>query len=178
MSAAGASGQPATFFDGGPSLSTYCYRGASKLECSIAVGKRTREGRTMDTEKFLANLEQLKFGIFDTPEWNEICKRENKIGSEAVLEEILDKRLWTNAEIMWVVRRLLFHYGSRDQVLQKAPLERLMLNTAEILRVLYLIIDYTDPDLDDNFRAYICSKMTDAAWGVNESTRRYLMKRP
>ena len=83
----------------------------------------------MDTEKFLAGLEQLKFGIFDTPEWNDICKRENQIGPEAVLEEILDKRLWTNAEIMWVVRRLLFYYGSRDKVLQKVRWKDL-LNTA------------------------------------------------
>lgn len=130
-----------------------------------------------EAKEVSAGLEDVKPMLFDSPEWKEICKRENYIGPEALLEEILEKRVWSNVEILWVVRRMLYHYGGKDKLLKKAPVERIMLNTALVLRVLYMLIDYTNPDLDDNTRAYLASKLTDATWGINEGTRRYLRKR-
>ncbi len=131
----------------------------------------------MEEQEIFTGLEDLKLTLFDSKEWREICNRENYIGPEALLEEILDKRVWSNVEILWVVKRMLFYYGAKDSVLKKAPPERLLLNMAAVLRVLYMLLDYTNPDLDDNIRAYISSKLTDATWGINERTRQYLYKR-
>jgi len=131
----------------------------------------------MDEQTIFTGLEDLKLSLFDTPAWKEICNRENSIGPEALLEEILEKRIWSNAEILWVVKRLLFHYGLKDKVLKKAPVERIFLNMTAVLRVLYMVLDHTNPELDDNIRSYIASKLTDATWGINEHTRYYLRKR-
>ncbi|ADI01628.1 MAG TPA: hypothetical protein GXX39_06640 [Syntrophothermus lipocalidus] len=131
----------------------------------------------MDEHEIFTGLEDVKLTLFDSTEWREICNRENSIGPEALLEEILDKRVWSNVEILWVVKRMLFYYGSKDSVLKKAPPERLLLNMAAVLRVLYMFVDYTNPELDDNIRSYISSKLTDATWGINQRTRQYLRKR-
>ena len=132
----------------------------------------------MDEQEIFTGLEDVKLTLFDSKEWREICNRENYIGPEALLEEILDKRVWNNVEMLWVVKRMLFYYGAKDSILKKAPPERLLRNMAAVLRVLYMLIDYTNPELDDNIRSYISSKLTDATWGINQGTRQYLHKRP
>ena len=38
--------------------------------------------------------------VLESQEWQEIMKKEEEIGPEALLEEILDKRIWTNSEIL------------------------------------------------------------------------------
>jgi hypothetical protein len=46
----------------------------------------------------------------------------------------------------------------------------------DVLRSFFLVFDRLDPNLDDNIRSYICSKMTDATWGMTSRTREYLRK--
>ncbi len=121
--------------------------------------------------------------IFDIPstivgsrEWQELINRENEFGSDSLLDELLEKRNWSNAEITWVLKRIMFFYGKKDTLLTKVPIERIFLNLTNILRTYYLLIDYTDPDLDDNMRSYISSKLTEATWGITSRTRDYINK--
>jgi len=128
------------------------------------------------------DLEKLKeyFGvhhtIFTSKAWEELQKREYQIGPEALLDEIIEKRLWTNEEIAWVLRRLIYYYGQKNTYLKDAPIERVFLNMVDILRAFFLLFDLLDPDIDDNMRTYICSKLADATWGVNSRTREYVHK--
>ena len=112
--------------------------------------------------------------IMDSLEWKELESKENQLGSERVLDEIINKRLWNNAEIIWVLRKLVYYYGKKDSLLKIAPPERLMVNMSDVLRTLFLLYDTIDPDLDDNLRSYVCSKLTDATWGISSRTRVYL----
>lgn len=125
-------------------------------------------------------MEPELFGIPDTvlgkEEWKELEQKENLIGPEQLLSEILAKRLWSNAEIVWVLKRMVFYYGKKDILLKKTPIDRLFINMADILRCFFLIMDKEDPELDDNIRAYISSKIADSTWGINEHTRAYLEK--
>lgn len=125
-------------------------------------------------------MEQEMFGIPSTvsgkSEWNDLLSRENEVGPEQLLDEILEKRLWSNAEIAWVLKRMVFFYGKKDNILKKVPIERLFTNITDILRIFYLIIDKEDPELDDNIRAYISNKLADSTWGINQRTREYLEK--
>jgi hypothetical protein len=114
--------------------------------------------------------------VFGSEEWKEVESREFEVGPEALLNEILDKRLWSNAEITWVLRRLVYFYGKKDILLQKAPPERLLQNMVDVLRVFFLIFDQLDPDLDDNVRSYVCSKLADSTWGITGGTREYLAR--
>lgn len=114
--------------------------------------------------------------VFGSQEWQEIEKREYLVGPDVLLDELLEKKTLSNAEMMWMLKRLLLFYGKRDELLKKAPPERLMLNMTDILRVLYLLIDHTDPLLDENTRSYISVKLSDSTWGVNRRTREYLYK--
>lgn len=114
--------------------------------------------------------------IFTSREWEDLQKIENEIGPDALLSNIIDKRLWSNAEIAWVLRRLIYHYGKKDTLLKEAPMDRIFANMVGILRAFFLIFDQLDPDIDDNMRTYICSKLGDATWGVNSRTREYLYK--
>lgn len=118
----------------------------------------------------------LSHTIFGSQEWAELEKRENQMGPDALLSEIIDKRLWTNSEIAWVLRRLIFFYGKKDVYLKEAPIERIFTNMVDVLRAFFIIFDKTDPDLDDNMRNYICNKLGDATWGINNRTREYLYK--
>jgi hypothetical protein len=136
---------------------------------------RGRETAVAEGELY-EGLEALKLTIFETAEWRELINRENYYGPEQVLEEILDKRTWSNAEILWVTRRLLYHYGGKDRLLKQAPVERVFLNFAGVLRVLFMLLDHLDPELDENMRAYVSAKLADATWGINERTRYYLRK--
>jgi hypothetical protein len=114
--------------------------------------------------------------VKESPEWKDLELKEYSVGADALLEEITEKRIWSNAELMWVIKRLIYFYGSNDSLLKKAPKERLFLNLVDVLRAFYLIIDELDPKIDDNMRSYICSKLADATWGVNPRTRSYLNK--
>lgn len=115
--------------------------------------------------------------ILESMEWHEITEREKEIGPEELLEEILEKRTWTNAEMLWVIRRLIFHYALHDEILKKAPTDRLFDNFVSLMRAAYMIIDQANPDLDENIRTYISTKMRDSTWGINAGTRYYLKKK-
>ncbi|CFX76579.1 Uncharacterized [Syntrophomonas zehnderi OL-4] len=125
-------------------------------------------------------MEQELFGIASTvlgkKEWQELEKRADLVGTDQLLNEILEKRLWSNAEIAWVLKLMVFYYGKKDNLLKKMPVERLFLNMVDVLRTYFLIIDNEDPELDDNVRAYISSKLADSTWGINQRTRGYLEK--
>lgn len=130
-------------------------------------------------ERDLNKIEEyfgLDHTIFTSSAWNDLIKTENEIGPDALLSQIIDKRLWTNAEIAWVLRRLIFYYGKKDTYLKEAPIERIFANMVDVLRAFFLLFDQLDPDIDDNMRTYICSKLGDATWGVNSRTREYLYK--
>lgn len=120
------------------------------------------------------------FGIPSTVvggiEWRELEEKEFSIGPDALLDELLEKRKWTNTEIAWVLKRMIYFYGRKDALLLKAPPERIFMNLIDVLRVSYLILDLTNPELDDNISSYISSKLADATWGINNRTRDYLHK--
>jgi hypothetical protein len=114
--------------------------------------------------------------IITKPEWKELEKLESTLGPDKLLEDIIEKKLWSNAEIAWVLRRMIFFYGKKDNLLKKAPVERLFNNMGDILRVFFILLDKTDPEIDENMRSYISSKLMDATWGINQRTRNYLYK--
>ena len=114
--------------------------------------------------------------IMDSKEWKELENKEFELGSDKVLDEIIDKRIWNNAEIIWMLRRMVYYYGKKDHLLKAAPPERLLTNMTDILRALFILYDTFDPELDDNLRSYVCSKLTDATWGISSRTRIYLEK--
>lgn len=114
--------------------------------------------------------------VIGTNEWNAIEQRENTIGPDSLLNEIIDKKTWSNAEIVWVLKRMIFYYGKKDELLQRAPIDRIFNNMVDVLRVFFLLFDRFDPPIDENMRSYICAKMTDATWGITDRTRQYLHK--
>jgi len=114
--------------------------------------------------------------VLESQEWQEIMEREKEIGPEALLEEILERRTWNNSEILWTIRRMIFYYALHDKLLQCAPIERIFENVVSMLRAFYMIFDQANPDLDDNIRSYISTKIADATWGINAGTRYYLSK--
>jgi len=114
--------------------------------------------------------------IVGTREWEELEKKENSIGLDELLDEILNKRLWTNTEILWILKKMIYFYGKKESLLKSATQERLMQNMVDVLRCFYIIFDIEDPELDDNMRSYLCSKLTDSTWGISPRTRKYLYK--
>ncbi len=114
--------------------------------------------------------------VFGSKEWNDIEKREYEIGPEQLLDEITKQKTWSNVEILWVLKRLIYFYGKKDALLKKAPPERLMTNMMDVLRAFYIVFDIGDPELDENLRSYVCTKLADATWGIGSSTREYLYK--
>lgn len=114
--------------------------------------------------------------IIDTDEYKELEKLEYSLGPDQLLDEILAKKLFSNAEIMWVLRRMVYFYGRRDALLKKAPPERLLMNMNNLLRAFYILFDLENPEMDDNIRSYISTRLTDATWGISERTREYLYK--
>lgn len=122
----------------------------------------------------------LMFGIPSTvigsKEWKELENRENSIGPEQLLNEIIEKKLWSNTEIIWVLKRMIFFYGKKDNLLKKAPIDRIFMNLVDILRSFFILFDISDPKIDENMRSYICSKLSDATWGISSRTRNYLYK--
>ena len=114
--------------------------------------------------------------IMDSKEWKDLEIKEFELGSDRVLDEIIDKRIWNNAEIIWLLRKMVYFYGKKDHLLKNAPPERLLINMTDLLRVMFILYDKFDPELDDNLRSYVCSKLTDATWGISSRTRIYLEK--
>lgn len=114
--------------------------------------------------------------IFGSSEWIEIENRENSMGPDAVLEELMKKKILSNAEILWIIKRLIYFYGKKDALLKKAPPDRLLMNMNDILRIFYILLDKADPELDENMRSYISMKLSDATWGITPRTREYLHK--
>lgn len=114
--------------------------------------------------------------IFGSPIWKEMEEREFAKGPDLLLDELLQQKTWTNVEVLWVIKRMIYFYGRKDDVLKKAPAHRLMMNMNDVLRVFYLIWDKVDPELDDNMRSYLTNKLSDATWGINQRTREYLHK--
>jgi hypothetical protein len=114
--------------------------------------------------------------VFGSKEWNDIEKREYEIGPEQLLDEITKQKTWSNVEILWVLKRLIYFYGKKDALLKKAPPERLMTNMMDVLRAFYIVFDIGDPELDENLRSYVCTKLADATWGIGSFTREYLYK--
>ncbi len=127
-------------------------------------------------EQSIENLFGIPSTVIGGKEWKEIEQKENNIGADKLLTEIIEKKMWNNAEIMWVIKRLIFFYGKNDSLLKKAPIERIFTNVLDILKVFFLVFDINDPDLDDNMRSYICAKLADSTWGINSRTRDYLYK--
>ncbi len=39
-----------------------------------------------------------------------------------LLAEIIEKRIWSNEEILWVMKRLIFFYGKKDKLLKRPRL--------------------------------------------------------
>ena len=122
------------------------------------------------------DLNGIPCSIIDSNEWKELEGLEYTMGPDKLLEEIINKKLFSNAEIMWILKRMVFFYGKKDSLLKLVPPERLMTNMNSILRAFYLIFDQQDPELDDNIRSYICTRLTDATWGISTRTRDYLYK--
>ncbi|MDR1159588.1 MAG: hypothetical protein LBK69_03080 [Syntrophomonadaceae bacterium] len=128
-----------------------------------------------DDNEILKSLE-LPATIIGSLEWARMEKTEAAIGEDALLERILSEKLWSNVEIMWVLKKMVFYYGQKDALLQKMPADRLFMNMNDVLRCFFLIFDMLDPEFDDNVRSYVSSKLTDATFGVSQRTRQYLGK--
>ena len=112
--------------------------------------------------------------VSESNEWKAIEARENLIGPDQLLAEITDRRSWSNAEILWVLRRMVYYYGKKDELLNCIPKERLFMNMVDTLRAFFILFDGQDPDIDENTRLYISAKLADATWGINSRTRKYL----
>lgn len=114
--------------------------------------------------------------IMGSKEWQEIEARENQIGPDQLLDEILARKIWSNVEIVWIIRRLIFYYGKNDELLKNLPHERIFTNFTSVLRVIFLLIDKTNPDIDENMRSYVSAKLAEATFGISTRTRSYLYK--
>lgn len=122
------------------------------------------------------DLVERSCAVTDSSEWKDLETREYQLGPDQMLAEIMEKKLFSNAEIMWILRRMVFLYGGNDALLKVAPPERLLMNMNDILRAFYLVFDQQSPELDDNIRSYISARLTNATWGVSARTREYLYK--
>jgi len=114
--------------------------------------------------------------VFGSKEWIEIETKENSMGPDKLLDEIIEKKMWSNVEIAWVLKRLVYFYGNKKSIIKNVPKERMMQNMNDILRGFYVLFDNLDPEIDDNMRSYVCTKLADATWGVNTRTQEYLYK--
>lgn len=114
--------------------------------------------------------------VFGSREWTDLENKEFSMGVDSLLEEIIIKDEWSNVEMLWVIKKMVYHYGKKDKLMQNIPTERLFSNMVDILRSFYLLLDYTNPDLDVNMRKYLSMKLADSTWGINTRTREYLYK--
>lgn len=67
------------------------------------------------------NIFGLPSTVFGSKEWNDLEKKEYELGPEQLLEEIIKKKSWSNVEILWVLKRLIYFYGKKDALLKKGP---------------------------------------------------------
>lgn len=116
--------------------------------------------------------------VIESQAYRQLTEKEYSVGPEKLLDEILEKKVWSNEEMIWVLRRLVYFYGNKDPLLKKAPIERIFLNMSDILRAFYIFLDRESPELDENTRSYMSAKISDATWGLTDSTRIYLEKLP
>ncbi|KUG03795.1 hypothetical protein ASZ90_018831 [hydrocarbon metagenome] len=114
--------------------------------------------------------------VFGSQEWTDLEKREFSMGPDSLLDEIIEKDEWSNVEMLWIIKKMVYHYGKKGQLMKNIPTERLFSNIVDILRVLYLVLDHANPDLDVNIRKYLSVKLADSTWGINSRTREYLYK--
>ena len=114
--------------------------------------------------------------VFGSQEWTDLENREFSMGPDSLLDEIIEKDEWSNVEMLWIIKKMVYHYGKKDQLMKNIPTERLFSNMVDILRVLYLVLDHANPDLDVNIRKYLSVKLADSTWGINSRTREYLYK--
>ena len=114
--------------------------------------------------------------VFGSQAWRDIENLEYTLGPEALLDQIVQKDEWSNAEMLWVIKRMVYYYGKKDKPLKGIPTDRMFLNMVDILRCLYLLLDHANPDLDSNMRKYLSVKLGDSTWGLNSRTRSYLYK--
>jgi hypothetical protein len=122
------------------------------------------------------NLLGLHISITDTEEWKDLETREFAIGPDNLMTEIIEKKLFSNVEIMWILKKMVYFYGKKDALLKVAPPERIMTNMSNIVRAFYILFDLENPAMDDNIRSYISTRLIDATWGINSRTREYLTK--
>ena len=122
------------------------------------------------------DLVERSCAVTETSEWKDLETREYQLGPDQLLAEIMEKKLFSNAEMMWILKRMVFLYGGNDALLKVAPPERLLMNMNDILRAFYLVFDQQSPELDDNIRSYISARLTNSTWGVSARTREYLYK--
>lgn len=114
--------------------------------------------------------------VFGSQEWVDLEKKEFSMGPDSLLDEIIAQDKWSNAEMLWVIKKMVYHYGKKDQLIKNVPVERLFSNMVDILRTLYLLLDHFNPELDVNMRKYLSVKLGDSTWGLNSRTREYLYK--
>lgn len=112
--------------------------------------------------------------LFESPDYRNVLAREDEVGPDKLFEELIQESMLTNAQIMWLLKYMLYHYGGKDKALAAAPPERLLENMGNLLRVNYLLIDSLNPELDDNTRLYISNKLKQATWGLSTNIRQYL----
>lgn len=130
----------------------------------------------MKERDLMEELVSLDKTVFGSQAWKDIENLEYSLGPEALLEQVIQKDEWSNAEMLWVLKRMVYYYGKKDQPLKGIPIERMFINMVDILRCLYLLLDHVNPELDTNMRKYLSVKLGDATWGVNSRTRNYLYK--
>lgn len=149
-----------------------------------AENLKTEEMKDADLQN-MEQMDELRLGnvmaartlaITDTPAWKEIRDQENLIGPEALLETLLDKKVLSEVEMLWMVRNMMSYYGKEDALLKKAPVRRLLMNTNELLRIIFLLLDRPQGELEINMCSYLSAKLQQATWGINQNTRRYLEK--
>lgn len=112
--------------------------------------------------------------LFESPDYRNILAREDEIGADQLFEELIQESILTNPQMMWLLKYMLYHYGGKDKALLAAPPERLLENMGNLLRVNYLLIDSLNPELDENTRLYISTKLKQSTWGLSTNIRQYL----
>ncbi|MGE5380715.1 MAG: hypothetical protein ACM3NT_06560 [Methylocystaceae bacterium] len=122
-------------------------------------------------------LSELPLTVFESSEFRALLEREEGVGAQKVMDELLSQTVLSNAQLMWLLKHMLFYYGSKDKTLAAAPPERLLENMGHLLRITYMIIDSLDPRLDENIRLYISTKLKQATWGLSPDIRQYLDKK-
>lgn len=116
--------------------------------------------------------------VEESQEYRRLLEHEDSIGTDKLMAEILEKKVWKNEEMIWMLRRLIYWYGRSDALLKKTPVDRLFANMCDILRAFHVFLDRENPDIDENTRSYMSAKLGDAMWGITDNTRIYLEKLP